>query len=299
MNLNDALDLLKTGDPGSRRMAARELRKWNAPEVQDALAHALGDPDRPVREAAARTLMEIGDASTIRRLIPPLREGSPAVRNGARRILEQLCRIEPRALRDLSCDRDDRIRVFAANIMGGTGDHEFAAPLIGLLSDPDPNVVEAAMAALGQLGAREAVGNLALVARSAEPWLRFSAIDALGRIPDPAATRALLDLLTAVETEFLEPVVEALGRQGNADSVLPLVDLIGSRSEARAAVLRTLLGPLAPQVASLGRDSRLQPLARAAAEALGRNELPPRLATTTAVLLAGIGSGPRNAKEGA
>jgi HEAT repeat protein len=300
MDLRDALDILKTGDPGSRLLAARELRRWNGAEARAALAEALGDPAREVRDAASRTLMEIGDASTVRLIVPLLRSGTPAVRNGARQVLERLCRIEPRALIDLAGDPDVRMRVFAANIMGGTGDHDFVAGLVAMLDDSEPNVVEAATAALGQLGSREAVEDLARIAGSAEPWLRFSAIDALGKIPDPSAARVLLDLVPGSPEDFLEPIIDALGRQGSGSSVIPLVGLIESKPALRSAVLKTLLGPLAAQVASLGRDPRLQPLARAAAAALDRNELPSRIASTTAVLLAGIGADLfRGGREGA
>lgn len=290
MELHDALELLKTGDAVRRLLAARELRRWSGPEAKAALAEALGDPTREVRDAASRTLMEIGDAATVPLIVPLLRNGSPAVRNGARQILEQLCRIEPAALLDLARDGDVRMRVFAANIMGGTGDHDFAPSLLALLDDAEPNVVEAASAALGQLGTREAVPALSRLARTAEPWLRFSAIDALGRIPHPAATQALLDLVAGADPDFLEPIVDALGRQGSGASVIPLVGLLDAKTSLRPALLKTLLGPLAPQVAALGRDPRLQPLARAAAAALDRNELPSRIASTTAVLLAGIGA---------
>jgi HEAT repeat protein len=290
MDLHHVLDLLKTGDAGRRLLAARELRRWNGPEAKAALAEALGDPAREVRDAASRTLMEIGDAPTVRLIVPLLRSGTPEVRNGARQVLERLCRIEPAALLDLARDGDVRMRVFAANIMGGTGDHDFTPSLLAMLGDAEANVVEAACAALGQLGTREAVPGLSRLAAAAEPWLRFSAIDALGRIPDPSAARALLDLVAGADPDFLEPIVDALGRQGSGASVIPLVGLIDAKKSLRPALLKTLLGPLAPQVAALGRDPRLQPLARAAAAALDRNELPSRIASTTAVLLAGIGA---------
>ena len=291
MDRNDALKTLKEGDAGSRILAARELRRSNDLEVKIALADALGDPAPDVRNAASRSLMEIGDAATVPLLIPLLRRGSPAVRNGARQVLEQLCRIEPQALVALAADGDPRMRVFAANIMGGTGDHEFVPPLLGMLGDRDPNVVEAAMSALGQLGAREGIAGLTKIAANSDPWMRFSAIDALGRIPDPAAARALLDLLATAEEDLLDPLVDSLGRQGDRAAVLPLVALLDSRPGLRSTLLRVLLGPLAPHVASLGRDPRLEALARAASEALKKNQIPARLATMTTVLLAAIGGG--------
>jgi hypothetical protein len=205
--------------------------------------------------------------------------------------MEQVCRIEPRALVDLVADPDPRMRVFAANIMGGTGDHDFVPSLLGLLRDAEPNVVEAALAALGQLGSREAVSSLRDFATGADAWLRFSAVDALGRIPDRSAAEALLGLLPTAEPDFIEPLVDALGRQGFPASVLPLAGLLESRPELQPVLLRTLLGPLAPHVAALGRHPRLQPVVRAAEDALGRNELPARLASTALVLLAGIRTG--------
>jgi HEAT repeat protein len=289
MDRSDALNDLKSGDPATRARAARELRAWNDPGLQRALVEALGDASRDVRDAAARTLIEIGDGAAVPPLVELLRSGAPAARNGARQVLEQLCRIEPQALSGLSRDDDARMRLFAANIMGGTGDHDWVPRLMELLGDLEPNVIDASMRALGQLGPREAVASLRVIACHADSWLRFSAIDALGGIPDPLAVRALLELLPSVEPDFLEPLIDALGRQGSVEAVLPLAGMVESRAPLQPALLRVLLGPLAPHVASLGRDPRLAPLARVAAEAMGQNKLPARLATTTPVLLAAIG----------
>ena len=288
MDRNTVLEWLRAGDSGTRLRAARELRAWSDGETQRALVGALADDAREVRQAAVQTLMEIGDGSAVPHLVPLLRAGEPPVRNGARQVLEALGRVEPRALADLSRDPDPRMRVFAANIMGGTGDHDHAGRLVEMLDDADPNAVEAAVSALGRLGAREAVPGLRRIAAQTDSWLRFSAIDALGSVIDPSAERALIDLVTASGDDFIEPVIDALGRQGGSASVTALVGLMEQRPAARDAAFRTLVGPLAARVASFGRDPRLAPLALAAAEALRRNQLPARLARTTAVLLAAI-----------
>src|SRR5262245_46059579 len=183
MNREAALQTLHAGDNQSRRIAVRALGKWTDAESLGAIVAALGDHSRDVQEAASDTLLEVGDGRTIRLLIPMLRSSSPSARNFARVVLERLGKADPQLILDLTHDPDARMRIFSANILGGMSDHDFAPALHHLLEDTDVNVRDAAIVALGRLGASESVGRLLPFLRAVEPWLRFSAIDALSKIP--------------------------------------------------------------------------------------------------------------------
>ncbi len=214
MERQTVLERAVQGDPQSRALALRELRRWNGSDILQVLVGALRDEERLVREAAVGTLIEIGDREAVPLLVPLLAGDAPAARNAARTVLERLGRVDPEALRDLSRNPDARMRIFAANIIGATGDQDHAPRLLELLADPDTNVQDAAVVALGNLAAPEAVGPLSGLALRGPSWLRFSAIDALGRIARPEAVEALRRLLGAVEDDFKGPVQEALAGAG-------------------------------------------------------------------------------------
>src|SRR5262245_52101941 len=101
MDRETALRELHAGTPDLQRHAARALGRWTDDEVLDALIGALKSPHRGIREAATDTLIEIGDARTVRLLLPLLRSGVPAVRNSARALLQRLAKAAPELLIDL------------------------------------------------------------------------------------------------------------------------------------------------------------------------------------------------------
>jgi HEAT repeat protein len=288
MNRDSALQTLHAGDPQSRRLAVRTLGQWNDPEALTAIVGALSDSSRDVQEAASDTLLEVGDARTIRLLIPLLRSDSPSARNFARLVLERLGKADPQLIIQLTHDADARIRIFCANILGGMCDHDFAPALLFLLEDSDVNVRDAAIVALGRLGASEAVPKLAGFLRAPEPWLRFSAIDALSKIPGGESARALLDALPAMDADLRETVVEAAGQQGWPESVDRLLALLGSMPALCPAIVRALSGPLGNTVrARLGAPGR-EPLAAALAAELDRTFFKGRGAAAAVELLADL-----------
>jgi HEAT repeat protein len=274
---DDLLARTRAGETASRAAALRALRRWNDPEVQEALARALEEPVREIQEAAADTLLEVGDAGAVRRLMPRLRSDTPSVRNWARLVLERLARAEPAALDELSRDPDERMRIFAANIMAGTGDQDRAPRLLELLEDASVNVRDAAIVALGRLAAPEAAPALAALAGREEPWVRFSAVDALSKIPGAEAGRALAGLLeSGAGGDLAEPLVDALAQQGSRDAADALLRALERgtpavrRAAARAAgrlrleAARALLERLAE-----GAEPSLAAEARASLAAFG------------------------------
>lgn len=249
-----ALREMASPDAARRGAAARSLARWADADVVRALAAALADADAGVCDAAASSLLMIASVDTVAMLVPHLRSDAPALRNRAAQLLERLGRVEPDALLKLSADPDPRMRMFAANILAGTGDHDLAPRLIELLADPDINVQDAAAVGLGRMRASAAVPALTARLRVSDPWACFSTIDALGNIGTPAALRALLDAAPAAEPEMRSAFVEAVAATGLADAAAGLLDLLPRILDLGPAVARALLGPLAPVLT----DSRFQ-----------------------------------------
>jgi HEAT repeat protein len=289
MNRETALRELSQGNPDLQRRAARVLGRWADDQVLNALIGALQSPHRAIREAATDTLLEIGDARTVRLLLPLLRSSVPAVRNSARLLLQGLAKAAPEILIDLSRDPDVRMRIFAANIMTDSGDHDLAQPLLDMLADSDENVRDAAIVGLGRLGAPEAIHRLEAFATQGGSWTRFSAIDALSQIPSSEAIRALSRLLKTVSAELVEPVVEALGRQASPEAVPSLLQKLFETPSLSAVIL-----PVLAQIPSYEVITRLSVadrpfLAAAISERLLENGQSPDVTAGSLELLGELG----------
>jgi len=250
MDRETALRELSQGSLELQRRAARMLSRWTDDQVHAALVDALHSPHRGLRDAATDSLLEIGDARTVRFLVPVLQHSAPGVRNAGRLLLQRLAQAAPEIIVELSRDPDVRMRIFAADIMTESGDHDLAAPLLALLDDVDENVRDAAVVGLGRLGAPEAVHRLEEIASKGATWSRFSAIDSLGQIPSDDAVRALLRLLLNAPEEILEPVAVALGRQGSPEAAGPLVESLRRHPGLAPAMVGVLAGLPAAEVSA-------------------------------------------------
>lgn len=126
-------------------------------------------------------------------------EGS--IRAAALGALHRAGALQADDLRAGLADPDARVRTRAIEVLaalGGTGPAR-AVPLVPLLDDPDPVVVEVAAWACGERDPAEpgAVDRLArLVTEADDALVRESAVAALGSIGDPAGLPAILAATT-------------------------------------------------------------------------------------------------------
>ncbi len=123
-------------------------------------------------------------------------------------------------------DRDGhpKAKAEAALVLGELGDPR-AVPALVAAAQPDARERDVMDAnrhiadALGALGAREAVPKLQeLLTRSSDGFTQVAAVDALGRIGDPAAVETLVSVVTreGVEPFTARKALLALGRIGDA-----------------------------------------------------------------------------------
>ncbi len=116
---------------------------------------------------------------------------------------------------------------------------DHAAPIVGLLSDSDPEIVAQAAKMLGDVKYAEAASQLVKLLSHDYPRVRFYAAEALGRVKYEAAIPDLLKMIEANNDEDVyirHAGVLALGRIGKQE---PIVALASSSSRALriAAVL--------------------------------------------------------------
>src|SRR5882672_2746759 len=217
LDIQAALEHLRSGEEPVRRRVVDELGRSGQPEAITPLLLAVADESWPVRQAATELLATFDEAALLPHLEAALRDDEDAaLRNAAMEIYVKMGPAAPAALLALLADKDEEVRNFAAVMLGAR--RERAA--VPALSDPDVNVRHAGAASLGQIGAAEAVVPLIDVLRT-EPWLQYPAIHALGEIGDARAESPLLDLLG---DELLRaPVIEALGRLAGRGALARLV----------------------------------------------------------------------------
>lgn len=159
-------------DAGVRWAAALALGKIRSPESIETLSTLLADPDRSVRWKAAEALGVLGGASVVGPLVAALGDGDEAVRGEAAAALVAIgdpaisplvealrtkerwfCAVEALrrmgdaavpALRSALSRKNRWVRIGAAMILAEEGDRQGTDLLVAALSDPDPDVREAA-----------------------------------------------------------------------------------------------------------------------------------------------------------
>jgi HEAT repeat protein len=187
------LRLLRSRRAWRRAMAAFTLGNMGAGRSAPALIDALGDRNRSVRSAAARSLGAIGSVAAVEPIVLAY-----ATRRIPRLIAGQaLLSIGPAslpALGRLASDPDPEARAFAIELIGLVGDAEHASYVLAHLRDGSAEVRAKAARALGRLGAEDAAAELAATLYDRIPFVRTVAARALGEVGDRRALPALLDV---------------------------------------------------------------------------------------------------------
>jgi HEAT repeat protein len=173
------------------------------------LRAALGDPNRDVRAAAARSLGRLGAAGAVRPLVYSLIRGDIPRTVAA----EALLGIGPAALvplRGLLVHPEAEVKTVAAELVGLLGDAADAAALHDLLTDTSAEVRAKAARALGRLGAQEAAAGLRVALDDRIPFVRAAAANAIGMIGDHDAGERLLALAREDRFEAAQAAARAL-----------------------------------------------------------------------------------------
>ena len=190
--------------------------------IEEAMMLALRSSDSRVRAGAITQAARSADPED---LVEAVADQSNALRRNA--AIDALTRAGPRGVPTLIRalrHADVEVVMFAAGILGKTRDATAVPHLVRLLDHDDINVAQGAIESLAQLRAAPSV-NAIIGMFEKDPWLRFSAVHALGDIGDPRAVLPLEALLKD-EDELGDPVVRALGRIGSAESVRVLSEVL-------------------------------------------------------------------------
>lgn len=227
---------LGSEDPAVRREVVRLLASYPASEVGAPLLAALEDPDAGVRIEAAEAVGRVRVREAVPRLLDWLDDPEADVRAAAASALGQIGERStiPNLVRVLGDSHADVRRAGAAALAAIGGD-DVIVPILGRLDDVDARVRVDAATLLGQLGDPRAAVPLVGRARDDAPEVRTAVYTALGDLGDDRAVAALVQGLRDEVPEPRLAAIAALGRIGSEESVRPLVALLGSTEDARAA----------------------------------------------------------------
>ncbi|MGF1667396.1 MAG: HEAT repeat domain-containing protein [Acidimicrobiia bacterium] len=151
----------------------------------------LNDPDRRVRNAAARSLGKQGSVEGVAPIVVALSSGAVARAVGGQALID-IGSPAAGALGALLESHVREIRSTAAELLGRVGTVEHARILVEQLRHPDPEVRVAVVRALGRLGGRVAASALVPLLHDPIPYVRAATATSIGQLGRVEAIDALL-----------------------------------------------------------------------------------------------------------
>jgi HEAT repeat protein len=253
MDFKEIDSYISSADSSDRRNAASMLTDIGGDDAVERLVALLQDTNGGVRDAAQNALTFIGGKHAIKKLVPLLKMTNVGIRNAAIDILRNIGDEGLEILNNAS-RHDADVRLFVLDILGTIGNPESLDILIEGLKDKDANIRNAAVISLGMLGDAKAFEHLKSMIDD-EEWIRFSAIEALARIPHDEAVDFLMDQLARWSHDelTLSAILETLGKLQDKRCVGALIKLIENTNEyIETSIVQTLLKILTPEeIASL------------------------------------------------
>jgi HEAT repeat protein len=149
------IQVLQGDNPHAREAAARTLGQIGSRQAMQPLAEALQDEYAEIRLAAISALLRLHAPGTI--LAPALKNEEPGVRKAAAWALGRSG--EAQAIKPLVLalkDSDTEVRTVVVKALGELGNEQALQPLLALMNDPDAGVRAAVTEATEQIGQRTA-----------------------------------------------------------------------------------------------------------------------------------------------
>ena len=220
-------------DPSTevRLAAADALGRIPDNRATTPLIEALQDSDEEVRAVVARSLGRIGDSDGFIPLISALMDPDAGVRASAEKALGSFGEKAAGPVRKLLSHTNPLVRGSAAAILATIAVTAAIPDLEQLVTDPDTEVQERAVVALGSLGV-PAIPVLAVFLASADPTIRLLAVIGLGQV-GPAAEEYLVAACRDEDDAVREracALCAALCRKAEGDATFPPAECVISSS---------------------------------------------------------------------
>lgn len=164
-------------------------------------------------------------------------------------------------------DPDPELRASVLSELGWTHDLSLLPKLLPLLSDTSSEIAAQAAAAIGELGARQAIPPLQkLLSQKTAPNVQVAAAAALSQLGDPHGQKLLLEALDGSDVMTRQKAAYWLSEQGHPKAIEILLGVATMPSTPEEQALR-LLGRLAR-----GGDEQAKSLLRQRLSRPGRRE---------------------------
>ena len=244
------VDLARDRDEHVRRAVVEHLTNFEDAGALDATVGALrGDAAPSVRGAAARAVAQSDDPAALDALLQACGDDDTWVRYYAARGLGRRVRAGDQvleALRGLALDdAAPPVRIAAIDAIASVGDHRLAAALERAASDPEREVAEAALRAMGAFPPLLTRASLADALGAADPGRRMAALAAVSAQRNEEWIPLLRQVGNSGGAEERQVAVRALREIGTARSIAAMIQLAESM-QLRPMVL-THLSTLEPE----------------------------------------------------
>jgi hypothetical protein len=157
------------------------------------LVSMLSDPDRRVRNAAARSLGKQGSIAAVAPIVVSLSSGDVARAVGGQALID-IGASAADALARLLESQTREVRATAAELLGRVGTTDHGQILVDHLDNPDPEVRVAVVRSLGRLGGRVAASAVRPLLSDPVPFVRAAAATSMARLGNSDATAALIEM---------------------------------------------------------------------------------------------------------
>ncbi len=246
MSVQDRISsMLDSTDAAVRRRAAEELMELSSAEndVITAFAKGLTDADKGVRDICALALVRLGSDSTAisaKAVAPLITFEDIEVRNLAGDVLIKLGASAADALYPYLSDPKEDNRKFACDIIGLSNNPAAIPHVRKLLTDEDDNVRCAAVESLGFLKATDLLGDV--VGMYDDEIVRPYVIAAIGNLGGKQAQEFLLKLMEEpdefVQISAIDALAVCTDEIGVAHKLLALLPT--SSADVQLVLLRTI-----------------------------------------------------------
>ena len=181
------MPLLQDPNPGVQKCASRALEKIEAQnDLETWIGHLEEGKNRELRVKAVYALARIPGEKPLRAIIGATQSPEEDVRAAAVRSLRQRNEMQIyEVLIELLEDQSTVVRALAAETIGLKGARKLVPYLLAHLSEPNREVLEQVLTALGKLGDPLAEKPLIEMLNHPEPRVRGLAALALGELEPP------------------------------------------------------------------------------------------------------------------
>lgn len=222
-SIDDLMRCLDDPDSDVLVRACDALARLGNPAAVSSLFRLIGARDGRVSQAAAAAIQSLGSPETKRLALENARASDPRTRRAALRIISYFG--YPEGLDVLIAaldDADEKIREAAIYGLPLIDDPRATDALLAAIADHAPRSRSAVMRALGQTSAEHpsharVVAALRASLAATDPWTRYYACQALGRLKVNEACNDIVALMHDEAGQVRVAAVEALGHLGDDD----------------------------------------------------------------------------------